>query len=252
MNCRKCGMNLNEGDVFCPNCGTKVQNNEVQYNYNNMNNQPQKSDNSVKIIIGVIIGIVVLLIMIFAIFFAFTMLGSFKNINNKNYKVNFEGFKLYLPEYVEYSIDNSAGNLQIGDQNQTWMADIMIKQAPYSSVMQRKDTIASNLKQSFAQYNPKVSKPKVETLYGVEFILLEVEAGGEKFIMGFAELNSTYIIGFQIMNEDYDFNRDYIENIAYIIKNAEYTGRSSNIEINSNVEGTNSFIEALKKEVEEN
>ncbi len=287
MNCEKCGNNIGENDMFCPNCGEPVKkenqnlnegntfnydrqvsepNNYNQPNYgaqNNYGQQPQKNSNSGDIV-KIVSGTIILLAVLAAIVFIVYSLISAKNKDeiakengnsqvvantqetgnsptntpmpatpiSSSYKVSHSGFKLYIPDNLIYQIDSANNTIKVADVENTWLGVMAIHQGSFQQLKQKKDILPSSFMQNFASLNPTVSQAKLETIDGVECVLLEVSMSGTNCLIGFAELNSMYAINFELYNEDNDFNRDYLKNIASIISTAEYTGESSYMKVN--------------------
>lgn len=164
-----------------------------------------------------------------------------------SYKVNYKGFKLYIPDTLIYQM--ASDGIQIGDAQATWVADFGIQQqASFQRLKQYKNSLSSTL----IQANPgiSISDVKDETIGGVEYLLLECNDAGNNTIIGFAGLNSMNVAFFEIMNENNDFDKENIKNISTIISNAEYTGESTYIKSNENtkITGIDKAIEALAKD----
>ena len=128
---------------------------------------------------------------------------------------------------------------------QTWIAEFTIKQVSYQKVKQHKNDMTQFLNDHFAEYNPKISESRVETIDGVEFVTIETEVAGQSMLMGYAGLNSMYTICYSLVNEDNDFNREYLKYLASIIKTAEYTGDSTYMKSNEKLK-----IQDVKKVLE--
>ena len=167
------------------------------------------------------------------------------NQKNTSYKVNYLGFKLYIPDDLIYEMDYTNDGIVIGDAMQTWIAEFIIKQASYQMVKQNKNIMVQYFNEHFAGYNPKISEARVETIDGVEFVTIETEAAGQSMLIGYASLNSMYTLCFNLMNENNDFNRAYLKYIASIVKTAEYTGESTYMKTNEKLN-----IQDVKKVLE--
>lgn len=165
---------------------------------------------------------------------------------NSTYKVNFEGFKFYIPNDLIYSVEESSNNeklLAIYDEEDGWLAYGLVKNAYFNTLKANRSAMATN----FTQNGYKCNNLTVENIEGVEFIVVELEYGGEKLLTVYAGLNGTYCIGFEIMDIDGTYNRDALKELAAIISNAEYTGKSSYIKSDSNID----FSGVSKKVFEE-
>ena len=133
MNCRKCGMEIPEGNKFCPNCGEKVEivkekvrknlvknlsdndmNNQTNMNSsysNDMNNQTNMNSNYSKNKSSV--GKLIIVILIFILLLAgvlFLVFGIFKD-EKHDYNTNIENIKHAMSNMVEAS--NNSGTLKV-------------------------------------------------------------------------------------------------------------------------------------------
>lgn len=252
--------------------------NQQQGQYQQNYGQPyQKSKNAgdiVKICVGTLIGLAILVAIIFVIYSVTSALnknndtnidnpGTSTSIDNNSgvtpvsnnksssYKVNFNGFKLYIPDNLMYEMDYTNDAIVIGDADQTWVAQLLIKQGSFQQIKKNKNQLNSLLTEEFGGYNAKVSNAVIETVGGVEYVLLESEVSGTSMIVGYAGLNSMYTACFTLMNEDNDFNRDMLKDLSKIISNAEYSGDSSYMKSNEGIKATDlnkAFDKILKTE----
>ena len=156
------------------------------------------------------------------------------NQQTSSYKVNYGGFKLYIPDDLIYEMDYTNKAINIGDASSTWVSQLAIQQVPFKNFKQNKSQIKAVLDE-LLNNEAKVSSATIETIEGVEFIIAEVNAGGMNVCIGLAELNSMYSACMVIMNEENDFNREYFKRYATIIRTAEYTGDSSYMNTNSKI-----------------
>lgn len=264
MNCKKCGSPLNENDQFCKNCGETVnsqtinnqqgmnntqsqmdypnnmnsiqsqanyQNNmnnvqQVGANYNNVpinNNQLMNklNGNAKYIAIGLaIVGIAVIIIV------GMAMNKSGNNSTNQqgtnNYKVAFNGFTFEVPDNLIYEkIDDS---LLIQNEEGTWATRFDLMEGSFTQLKSRKSQLQAILQQD----GITSSNVSEKNLNGVDFITLETSPGGQNAIIAMAKANSMYIISITAMNQDNEFDYKILENIAPIIKSAQYTGDATN------------------------
>ena len=164
-----------------------------------------------------------------------------------SYKVTYNGFRLYIPDTLVYQMNNNNKTLNIGDAKYTWIAGLEIDQLPFETLKQNKSTLRTSLMQ--ANTNANISEAKLETIGGVEYILLEFNSAGEKEIIGIAELNSMNVAIFELRNENNDFDRENIKNLSSIISTAEYIGESSYIKSSDDlkIKGIDKALEAATK-----
>ena len=171
------------------------------------------------------------------------------NKKTSSYKVSYAGFKLYIPDNLMYEMDYTNNAINIGDTESTWMAQLGIRQGSFQQLKQNKNALTTYLTTALAAYEAKVSNAEIETIDGVEFILLECNLSGMNEIIGYTELNSMNTAYFEILNENNDFDRNVIKNLIPIISSAEYTGDSSYLKSNENVKMTD-ITNALDKALE--
>lgn len=165
-----------------------------------------------------------------------TSTSSVSTSKSNSYKVSYAGFKLYIPDTLIYEMDYINDAINIGDAESTWIAQLGIKQGSFQQLKQNKSYLSSYLMQEFS--GATVSNATVETIGGVEYVLLECNISGTNMIIGYAGLNSMYSAFFEIMNENNDFDRNTIKNLSSIISNAEYTGDSTYMKSNENIKMT--------------
>ena len=262
MKCVKCGNELGENDVFCSICGEPVRKMNgydrpinQQVNYGQQYVKTKNTSDVVKICI--IIGVVVIILASIFIIGKNVMKDNNKTINPtpeiedgtgtitpspktiSNYKVVFKGFKLYIPDNLVYQMDYSNDAIIIGDSDSTWITQFLIEEIPFKKLKQNKSYLSS----SMMQYIPGivVSNTTVETIDGVEYILLNCSMSGSNAIVGLAEMNSMYSAIFVTINDNNNFDRNIIKNISTIISNAEYTGTSTYMKTNENIDIKNIY-----------
>lgn len=318
MKCVKCGNELRENDMFCPECGTPVKkvntearnqneytydrpvnqqinyggqpNNYRQANYNPQGNYGQQyapSKNTNDIVKICVIAVIVFIILGSLLFIGRAVmkvadktvndggitndytsdtnsnstssgLGTITSISSgttstqksNTYKISYAGFKLYIPDNLVYEMDYINNAINIGDAESTWVAQLGIKQGAFSQLKQNKSYLSSYLMQEFAGAGATVSNATVETIGGVEYVLLECKMAGTNMIIGYAGLNSMYSAYFEIMNENNDFDRNPIKNLSTIISSAEYSGDSTYMKSNENInlEGVDKAFDKVLKE----
>ncbi len=169
--------------------------------------------------------------------------------NSSTYKVNYAGFKLYIPENLIYEFDTTNNAINIGDTLSSWVVQLSIQNIPFQQLKQNKNYLSSYFTEALSSYNAKVSNATVETIDGVEFILMEVDLGGTHEIMAVSGLNSMYSACLEVANENNDYDRDVLKNIAPILKTAEYDGETKNLKTNEKIKTTD-INKALQKATE--
>lgn len=177
-----------------------------------------------------------------------TSTSSVSASKSNSYKVSYAGFKLYIPDTLIYEMDYSDDVINIGDAESTWIAQFGIKKGSFQKFKQNRNSLKSYLMQEFSGVT--ASNPTVETIDGVEYVLLECNISGTNMIIGYAELNSMYTALFEIMNENNDFDRSTIKNLSAIISNAEYAGDSTYMKTNEDIKITG-IDKAFDKTLEE-
>ena len=171
-----------------------------------------------------------------------TNTSSVSQVSDSTYKVNYAGFKLYIPDNLVYEFDNINNAISIGDSSSTWVAQLYIQEAQFQQVKQQKD----NLKKSFEDYcSAEVSNVTIETIDGIEFMIFEADMAGTHELVVFAKLNSMYITCIEIANENNDYDRDVLEELTPILKTAEYDGDSKSLETNDAIDA-NKISEAIQ------
>lgn len=329
MKCVNCGANLEQGDMFCANCGTPVKketniNKEVQNknmymyernesqqvnynkekpirenyknqaNYTKNNNVNSNSSDIIKICMLTVITIVLIGGIAFGIY---KMFGVFVNTNGKepdsnenigigqtientsngnfatnqiidlggatdstsnnsntvnnqysSYKVNFDGFNLYIPNDLIYQIDYVNDMLNIGDVNQTWINEFGISKGSYQAIKQNKELLVTTLTQTLGE-NSVIGTPNIENIGGIEYITLECVYNGINVLIAYAGLNSMYTASSVIYNEDNNYNREYLNIMSSIISTAQYVGESQYLEVDETI-NLNKIKDAIEKVVE--
>lgn len=171
--------------------------------------------------------------------------------NTSTYKVNLKGFKLYIPDDLIYKYDTTKGNIKIGDKIYTWLSTFDIFDVPFQQMKINKSKLSASMTQSLASVNAIISEPTIENIDGVEFVIMEIKIGGTNEILAFAELNSMYSACIEIQTDNNDFDRTVLKNIIPIVKTAEYTGETKNLEMKENIK-IEDITKALKKLANDN
>ena len=155
--------------------------------------------------------------------------------SDSSYKVRFKGFKFYIPDHLIYENDFENDGIVIGDSYGTWAADCTVVDVSYQMVKRRKSILASSMEEAMSDYGAVVSPATVEEVDGVEFVLMEGDISGSKALLGYAELNSMYSFYFAIENENNDFDREVLKEIATIVSTAEYEEEAFNVETKNGI-----------------
>ncbi len=158
------------------------------------------------------------------------------NTGGSTYKVNFEGFKLQIPDNLLYQVEAENKAILIQDENSTWLARLEIGNVPYQQLRKNINAISSVLTQSLSSANVVVSPARAETIEGVEYILCDIEASGSKAVIGIASLNSMYSACIELYNVDNTCDTSALRNISSIISTAEYTGESDYLKVNEEID----------------
>lgn len=142
--------------------------------------------------------------------------------SRSNYKVNFEGFTLEIPDNLVYEEKN--GTLLIENESGTWMASLIIKQANFAQLQANKGQLQATMQR--VGYTSSAATEK--KLGGVNFITLELSTSGQNALAAMAKVNSMNVFCITAYNQDNEFDYKLLETIAPIIKSATYTGNTTN------------------------
>ncbi len=208
-------------------------------------NQPKQNSGVLKyIIIGIAVAVVVVGTII-----GVTIFSNNKKDDNyygggvtkrDDYSVNFNNFKLTIPDNMIYDIQDDI--LLIGDEDETWVVQLSLFEQSFSRLQSGKNQLQS----IFQQQNGVSCTPATEkTLGGVNFITMEVSKDGETVLAAYAKANSMYVAGIVAINQDYEADYEILENIAPIISSLEYKPSSSNMSVNTNF-NISEFAELVK------
>lgn len=161
------------------------------------------------------------------------------------------GFELYIPNNLIYDSGYLDNVMTLGDANQTWIAEMQIDTTTtYQQVKQNKDALKQTLLEDAMSVNmtASVSDARVENINGVEYIIFEVLLDGQNMTVACTDLNSMCIVTFIIFNEEKSY-KETIEELNPIVTTAKYTGGSSNLKSNNEINLKNlkkTLSEALK------
>ena len=248
MNCTKCGAPLMEGDQFCKACGTPVTAPVTPNNFqpqqpmemvnqqpmqpnmpvnqngyqNNYNQQPKQNSPVKYIVIGIVAVVVIVIVGIIIINLIKNKSGSGSGPSisdnpgtnqtvNKTYKVNLNGFTFAIPDNLLYDVSN--GTLRIGDEDNTWVAQIEMNEGSFAQLKARKNQLRSQMEKIGYGCSDAVEK----TVKGVEFITMEISYGGQNALAALTKANSMYLVAVTILNVDNEFDYDLLNTIAPII-----------------------------------
>lgn len=177
--------------------------------------------------------------------------GTLLSNNNSTYKVNYSGFNWFIPDDLMYQIDYSGDTLIIGDTYETWVAQLkVLPNVSIEKLEQNKNQLVAMISQTSTIDNVIIGTPSVENIGDKKFIILECEYSGVKMIIGYAGLNSMNTLAFQILNDNNDYNREYLTRLSEILESAEYTGESKYMEIDEGI-NIKEIIEATQKAIKE-
>ena len=209
----------------------------TQPNYNKI--PQQKNNNILFIILGVVIVV--------AIFAAILIVGMLNNKdkngnltennnpeinqteNSSTYKVILDGFELKIPDNLVFEEDDEG--LMIGDEDGTWVAQLIISQGSFAQLKTNKNQLQSLLQQQ----GMTSSAAQLKTLKNVEFITMEVTSSGQNAIMAMAKANSMYFVAITAFDIDNEFNYTILETVAPIISSISISDKTSNMEIGTNI-----------------
>ena len=203
------------------------------YNSQPMYNQPQKSNNTKFILIGigVAVAVVVVAILIFALGGNNNEGGNYdgtnnggSTINNKStYTVNFKGFTFKIPTDLVY--ETQADSILLGDEDGTWASYIEVIEGSYNQLLSNKNQLQGIYQQQGFTSSAAVTK----TVGGLDFITLEISKGGQNALLGLAKANSMNVFGITAYTQANDFDYDLLETVSSILKTAEFNNATNNM-----------------------
>ena len=187
--------------------------------------------NSKLVLAGVAIAVVIL-IGIFIFFGNGNSLGG-KQVGKggdvekevPTYTVKVNGFSFKVPQTYIYEVRN--GYLLLTDETDSWILRLSVQKMSYESLK----TNMEQLKPTAEKQGYKAEEAEVKTFSGVELIKFNFEASGMKYNGGYAKINSMYLATIEGFNQDNTYDEDLLKKAAAIIKTAEYTGDTANMEI---------------------
>lgn len=178
--------------------------------------------------------------------------GSTVPVNYTNsYSVYYDGFKFNIPDNLLYQINYSLEGIVVGDVEETWAALFQVTSVNYKQLKQNRNNLPIMMTEALSPYEATVSAPKIETIDGVEYIILEINVeNSKKYIAAYAEIDATHTIAIEFHTDGNDFNRQNLKEVSKIVKNTTYTGESSYLKT-ENDEKTKAIRNAIKKAGEE-
>lgn len=204
------------------------------YNSQPMYNQPQKSNNTKFILIGIGVAVVVAVvaILIFALGVNNNNLGGnyggttngSSTINNKStYTVNFKGFTFKIPTDLVY--ETQADSILLVDEDRTWLSYIEVIEGSYNQLLSKKN----QLQGFYQQQGFTSSAAATKTVGGLDFITLEISKGGQNALLGLTKANSMNVFGIEAYTQANDFDYDLLETVSSILKTAEFNNVTNNM-----------------------
>lgn len=169
---------------------------------------------------------------------------------SSTYKVNCGGFNLYIPNNLIYEIVAS-DELSLYPADESCYLKLGIEDGNFSKMKLNKNNLITYWGSLWGDEFKAVTNPTLETVDGIEFITVDVTIMGQNCVITYAPINSMYVLWALLLNENDSFDKSALKNLAAIVKTAEYTGDSKNLELEENIKITD-IKEALTKITEEN
>lgn len=192
---------------------------------------PAKNSSSKYILIGVAVAVVIL-VGLFLIgsnnkLDDGTDIGKTGEEENKipTYNVNLSGFTFKVPQTYIYEVSN--GYLMMTDESDSWIIRLSVQKASYETLKTNK----AQLKPSAEKKGYKAEVAEVKTISGTELIKFNFEANGVKYNGAYTKLNSMYLTTVEGFNQDNTYDEALLSKAIEIVKTAEYTGQTANMEI---------------------
>lgn len=265
MKCTRCGREVSPNQDFCSNCGAKVEKTNVVYGESN-----KKGGIPVWVFIVVILSVIIVMsvIMVLLLFSnkykkqskvkndvvvenvdnttnTASNSGSIVSNNSKsNYTIIVGNYKMKVPDNIIYQKykDNNEDSLVIGDEKETWRADLNIFEGSIATATPEK--IASNLRTS----GITVGKYESKTINGLQCYTFEVSKSGQNMIIMYARVNSMTFVGAAILYKDYTtYYYNAAEIVATIASTVEQVSSSTNNNLEINDENIFKLDEYIKE-----
>lgn len=143
------------------------------------------------------------------------------------YKLKYGNYTFKIPnELVSKTVNNG---ILVGDANDTWAAGLFVlENTNYNTISAQKANVKLN-----AQSKGYEVTMNTKQYGGVEFITLALTQNGESVLIAYAKLSSNDSIGVELYTASGEVDYDIFEEIAPIIKNAEYKAGTNNINIDN-------------------
>jgi glucose uptake protein GlcU len=199
-----------------------------------MNNiQSNKNNSNLKYIIIGVVAVVAILVGVFIL--SSLNKGSESNdgsqtLSKSTYDVNFKGFKFKIPDNLVYEL--SDGVLKIGDEANTWAAQVELESGSYAQIKNN----MGQLQSKFQSLGYTSSAAVEKTVSNTNFITMEVSMSGTNAILAIAKANSMYFMGITTMNQNNEYDYSVLNTIAPIVSSVTYVGETNNIEANIDID----------------
>ena len=190
---------------------------------------PAKTSSSKYILIGVAVAVVILV--------GLLLVGNNNKLKDDigktgeeeketpTYNVNLSGFTFKVPQTYIYEVNN--GYLMITDESDSWIIRLSVQKASYETLKSNK----AQLKPSAEKKGYTAEVAEVKTISGTELIKFNFEASGVKYNGAYMKLNSMYLTTVEGFNQDNTYDEALLTKAVGIVKTAEYTGQTANMEI---------------------
>lgn len=136
---------------------------------------------------------------------------------NNAEQVDYNGFRFYLPNTLEKSVEDKG--IAIRDVDNQWFAMLIINEGNLIDNIQDsliRDIVIKGLNET--QQDIKITSSSTVTINGVDYVLFEGEQGGETLVLAFAKINSEYMLTTCLTATDGNIA---LSTISEIIKNIE-------------------------------
>ena len=148
---------------------------------------------------------------------------------NNTYEVKANGFTFNVPNDLLW--ETAGDSLYIYDKNETWMAQIQIVDGSYKDVVNNKNAIKANLEASGFTIRNMVE----QNYSGKSFLTAEGLLSGTNLLAAYTEASINKIFAVAIENENNIFDYTTLTLLAPVLTGATYTGDSSNMNGNTNI-----------------